>query len=312
MDDLHRAPGDGDRAALRLRIQQAVADGRISAVDGDIRLTNVASAQSLTELSLIARDLDQLDAARAAAAAQAPETSLAAPSEYAVPVEASSGSSGRLVPLLILGLVFSLVVAGAIALFVFSSSSGKDEIGDQPPVAADVETPAGDQTGEPGSEDPAEPGEDPAAGPFERTEAGITALLEQYEQRFGTTKATEFSMYEDYAIVRVPVPGKSRDAGWLYRAGEWSEFGGVRASFPGTEVVDLTKLDVPALIRNMSRAKRTLNVEDATISHVSINFRPAFDDVPNVRIYASNTFSESGYLATTLKGVVVRSYPYSR
>lgn len=313
MDDLHRAPGDGDRAPLRKRIEQAVADGRISSVDGDIRLTNVASAQSLTELSLIARDLDQLDAARAAAETPAPAPVTGVAPQVSSSVPAPATSSGRLVPLLILGVVFALVVAGGIALFVYSSGSGKDEIGDQPPVAADRETPSGQAPGEPGSEEPDEPdqpGDSPA--PFVRDEAGIKALLTQYRSRFGTIKATELTMYEDYAIVRVPVPGKARDAGWIYRDGQWTEFGGVRATFPGTRIVDLSKLDVAAVLKNMSKAKRSLNVEDATISHVSIDFRDGFDDVPNVRVYASNQFGESGYLATTLGGAVVRSYPYSR
>ncbi|MCX6396640.1 MAG: hypothetical protein NTV23_09150 [Propionibacteriales bacterium] len=306
MDDLHRAPGEGDRKQLRERINRAVASGQIGAVDGDIRLANVSSAQSLTELSLIARDLDQLEAARAqtvraaAVAAPAPAQSEAAP--FTPPPGQPAAS--RFVPLVILGVVVFLVLVGVAGLFVFSTSSNNEVGAEQPPFVVESAS-AGDPV-------PAGPGDPVTVVRFERTAAGITTFLRQYRDRFGTARATELTMYEDYAIVRVPVPGRDRDAGWIYRDGGWTEFGGVRATSPGTRVVDLTRLDVAALLRTMGRAKRSLDVEDATISHVSIDFRSAFDDVPNVRVYASNTFGESGYLATTLSGTLVRSYPYSR
>lgn len=309
MNDEHRAPGDGDRKPVRDRIARALADGRISAADAEIRLANVANAQSLTELSLLTRDLDQIEAAAAAARRAAEPTTTAAPTpSYAAPV-ATRSSSGRLVPLLILGLVLSLVVAGGIALFVFSASDGKDEIGVAP--QQEQVTPGAPRT--PGTSSPGG-GEEPspAVVRFERTAEGIKEFLATYRKQFSTTRATELTMYSDYAIVRVPVPGKKRDAGWIYRDGAWSEFGGVRATMLGAESVDLARLDVAALIRNMAKAERTLKVEDPEISHVSIDFRSTFDDVPNVRIYASNEFSESGYLATDLRGKILRSYPYDR
>lgn len=305
-ENLHRAPGDGDRAPLRERIRTAVAEGRISSVDGDIRLNNLASAQSLTELSLIARDLDQLDAAQATT--ERPTAPPPSETQYATPVTAGRESSGRLVPLLILGMVVSLVVAGAVAVFLFSSGSGKDEIGDQPPVAADRETPAAPEepgTGAPGSEP------EPATTPFELSAAGIEGFIALYRERFSTTKVTDLTFYPDYVIVRVPVPGKKRDAGWLYRDGRWSDFGGVRAVFPGTVPVDITRLEIPALMRNIAKARRSLNVEEGKVSHVGIDYRPQFDEAPNVNIYVSNQYSESGYLATDLDGKVERSYPFS-
>lgn len=313
MDDLHSAPGEKDRQRLRERIQQAVAAGRISAADGDIRLTNVSSAQSLTELSLLARDLDQLDAS--VAAAERAAVPVAAPAPVAAPYGApvASASSGRLVPLMILGVVVALVVAGAVALFVFSAGSDKDEIGDDPGASQVAETPGIPKPPTIPGNDP-EPGDDtPPVVAFERTTDGIRSMLASYKEKFGTTRTTDLTMYDNYVIARVPVPGKARDEGFMFRDGVWESWGGgIRATSPGTEVLDLRRLDIAALLKNMAKAKRTLNVEGATISHVSMDFRSVFDDVPNVRIYASNTFGESGYLATTLQGSVVRSYPYSR
>ena len=80
---------------------------------------------------------------------------------------------------------------------------------------------------------------------------------------------------------------------------------------PGSAAVDTNKLDVPALMRNIATARRTLNVEDYSLTYVNIDDRPDFDDGPIVNIYVSNEFHESGYLATTLDGQVERAYPYS-
>lgn len=303
MDDLNRSPGERDRKPVRDRIERAVAQGRISSVDGDIRLANVSSAQSLTDLSLIARDLDQLDAAEAVAA-----RATVSPAEPVAPtvsatMPAAAAPSGRLVPLLILGLVLALVVAGGIALFVFSSSSGKDEIGVLPPSVQEQEASGGGGG--------AEPDGGSAAEPFQLTSSGVQAFFTLYRQKFSTTNVVDLTMYDDYVVVRVPVTGKDRSSGWLYRDGDWSDFGGVSANFPGSAPVNLRKLDVAALMRNIDKARRTLNVEDYNLTYVSISYRPDFDPAPNVNIYVSNEFRESGYLATTLSGKVERAYPFS-
>ena len=105
--------------------------------------------------------------------------------------------------------------------------------------------------------------------------------------------------------------GKARSTGWTYRqASGFTEFGGTRANFPGAATVDLARLDVAKMFANIARAKRTLNVEDGTPSHVNIDYRPQFDPAANVNIYLSNSFGESGYLATRLDGRVERAYPY--
>ena len=62
VDDLQRPPGDSDRERVATRINRVHDEGRISAADRDIRLGNVRSAQSMAELDLMTRDLDQLEA----------------------------------------------------------------------------------------------------------------------------------------------------------------------------------------------------------------------------------------------------------
>ena len=90
----------------------------------------------------------------------------------------------------------------------------------------------------------------------------------------------------------------------------WTDFGGVSANFPGSTAVDTRRLDVPALMHNIARARRTLRVGQVNQTYVNIDYRPQVDHAPNVNVYVSNKFHESGYLATGLDGTVERSYPY--
>ena len=95
----------------------------------------------------------------------------------------------------------------------------------------------------------------------------------------------ELTFYQDYVIVNVPVPGKARQEGWLYRQGTWTGFGGIRATFPGSKVVDTNRLNIPALTRNIARARNSLNVEKPAQAYVIIRFIERVDTVPSVDIH---------------------------
>ena len=62
MDDLQRQPSDKDREQLESRIKRVHDEGRIGTADRDIRLGNVRSAQSMTELDLMTRELERFRA----------------------------------------------------------------------------------------------------------------------------------------------------------------------------------------------------------------------------------------------------------
>jgi len=309
MDDQSRAPRDSDRSPVRDRIKRAVADGRIGAADGDIRLRNVDSARSMGELGLIVRDLDQLEASIAPAAAA---------TGYATPAStiaaAASGSGRTLVPVIVAVVVLAVLGAGVGAVLVFrtSGSPSATQLGDPVPLTAEASPsvePTDHSTGPSAGETA---GETPANPAYSLSADGIRTFLTTYRQRFGTTRAVTATFYGDYVVVQVPVAGSKRHSGWVYRqASGFSDFGGVTANFPGSAAVDLKKLDVAALMRNLSRAKRVLHVASANQAYVTIDYRPQFDPAPNVNIYLSNTYNESGYLATRLNGAVERTYPYS-
>ena len=293
---------------MAARITRACDEGRIGAADRDIRLGNVRSAQSMAELDLMSRDLDQLEAAFPASttAGGVPGTPWGTfdPKSVKRSVDVTASGSPRRFAV-ILGVVVALVllVGAAVAVVGYSLSTSSGD--------GSSEAPAASAPGQPDSPDDADVG--PPEPGYELTASGISDFLATYRQKFGTSLVMDLTLYDDYAIVNVPVPGKARQSGWLFRNDSgWTSFGGVRATFPGSVAVDTNRLDIPALVRNIARARRTLNVESPAQAYVIIRFIPRIDEAPSVDIHVTNRFQESGYLATTLDGKVERSYPYAR
>jgi hypothetical protein len=319
VDDVHRKPKDDERDAVVARIKRASREGRISDPDRDIRLGNVGTAQSVWELDLIARELDQLEAVAppvvSPVAAPTPQDTPATapgPAYPPVPGTASrppdrppgkrSGSPAGLVAIVVT--VLTLIAVGAVVVVAIRTIQG---------LTQDAVNEATDRAADPGAE-PADsdPGSDPTAAKYGLTKSGINGFLKLYRERFGTNRVVDLTMYEDYAIVNVPKP-KSRQESWVYRpASGFSSFGGVRATFPGARPVSTNRLAVPALVRNISRARARLNVEDPTQTYVILRFIPRSERVPSVNIYVGNEFNESGYMATTMAGKVKSTYPFRR
>lgn len=329
MDDPQARPTDRERDALTARINQAAAAGRISTADRDIRLGNVRSAQSRTELDLMNRDLDQLEAsfptsapaAAPPATASVPAGATPASSPYGAfdPDAASSPLAGVntritgtrrswILTAVIAGV--ALVLAGVLGLIAFIGHAVSDS--DSTPTAL---PPA--QTGDASPTDVDAPSSVPSAGgdpssTYALNARGINGFLAAYGKKFHTTQVVQLVLYGDYAIVDVPVAGgQGRKVGWIFRKGAgWSSFGGVTAVFPGARPVDTRKLDVAALVRNIGRARATLKVETPTQTYAIVRYIPRVDQAPRVDVHVANGFNESGYLATQLDGTVVRAYLY--
>jgi hypothetical protein len=314
MDDPQRKPGERDRSALVARIKRVAEQGRIGAADRDIRLGNVASAQTMAELDLMSRDLDQLEAtlssaaAPAAASAPAAATSPLGPAslpladeltDKAVDTAKATARSIGVVTLAIVVLV--LVGAGVSAVLAFRTSSGSSG-----PVEV-LQTPSPIISGS-----VAPTGPDDTGAAYALTGPGIRSFLDRYQAQFHTTEVVDLTMYGDYVVFQVPVPGKARHEGWLYRnASGFTSLGGISANFPGAVPVDTRRLAIAPLLRNIAQARATLGVEDPTTTYVIVRHYRSSDEAPSVDIHVSNDFHESGYLATTLDGSVKRAYPYS-
>jgi hypothetical protein len=307
VDDLHDPPSDSERNDLEARVRAAADAGRISAADRDIRLGNVRSAQSRTELDLMRRDLDQLDASVAPTAPAAPYSTFDPAEAGKGPTVEVSGSPRAALTVVavvvaVLGVVAAIV---AVAAHHVTSSTAPSTL---PPAQSSTADPVDTETSPPSSASSTGPG----ATTYSLSAAGIRSFLATYQKKFGTSRVVDLVMYPTYAVVDVPVAGgRGRQQGWVYRQGAgWTGFGGVRAVFPGSSTVDTRQLDVDALVRNIRRARATLKVEQPTQSYVILRFVPQFDPVPSVDIHVANSFNESGYLATRLDGTVERAYPF--
>lgn len=313
MDDPQRRPGDRDRSALVARIRSAADQGRISSADRDIRLANVASAQTMTELDLIGRDLDQLEAVLPAAAAAVPTATGPMPTALAdqltdKAVDVAKGTArsfGWRAAVIVVIAVIGVASSAVVAFRSSDNSSGADvELFSPEPIPTDVAV-------EPSDDPSANPGDDGPGGDsaYALTVIGVRSFIAAYRAKFDTTMVVDLTLYGDYAVVNVPQP-KNRHAGYLYRNGEWQDFGGVMTNFPGAQPVDLRRLDIGALAHNIVKARRTLNVEDPTQTYAIVRYYTSGDEVPSVDIHVANEFGESGYLATTLDGSVERAYPF--
>lgn len=316
VDDTQRQPKDGDRDPVSARITAAHDQGLIGAADRDIRLGNVRSAATMAELDMLSRELDQLGAALPASTIAAPGVPAERPWSRLDFGKARDESVGATDPtpgnLPLRSLVVSLAVVLALALAiggfaVFLSSRGEESVAEGPAAAPGGQ---GDPSSEPsGSTSPGKPATPRSS--YSLSAAGIRGFLQTYRKRFATTRVVDLTLYADYVIVQVPVPGKARQQGWIYRdKSGFTDFGGIRAVFPGAQVVDTRRLDVDALVRNIRRARNTLNVEKPAQAYVIIGYSRSAEQAPRVDVHLSNEFQESGYLATRLDGTVDRAFPF--
>ena len=345
VSDPQSRPRDGDRKSAVEQVDQAYAEGRITAADRALRVGNIENAATLGELDVVVRDL-KLEPGEVApqmippppiqpapiqpspptppqAAPSAPGQSLppppvsvqagsaGAPQWTSETLRASSSSSGSGLRVVILAIVGLVVLVSVGAIFFVANVVG--DVADDVTSATDpfeFTDPVEPQTLFPPSDDPTvEPSE-----PVDRlalTVAGLRWFVGRHEEQFGTTRTLGVTVWADRASIDRSVHGGRRLERWMYDDGEFVKFGSVTTNSRGTEVVDLRNLRLKPLVANIARAKRTLNVEKPETIYVIIG-DDSLGGGPEARIYVSNQYNESGYMATTFGGRVVRSYPFQR
>lgn len=336
MSDPQSRPRDGDRKRAVEQVDAAYADGRITAADRALRVGNVESAATLGELDLVVRDLkpepggqllpEWLEQAQPQTQPQnqlqnraqmaPPPPPPPPPPGPAQPGSAQPGSAQhsqtfrvtrprrpatgfRIGVMVVVGLMVLLSVGGSL-LVANIADNGSVDTGIGPFEFDDpIDLPT---TG---------PIASPAA-PVDKlalTEAGLRWFVGRYADEFGTTRALQVVIWADRASVDLPVQGGRRQKSWAYDDGEFAAYGSVTTNARGSSVIDLRQLRLKPLVANIRRAKRTLGVEQPETVYVIIE-DDTFGDGPEAHIYVSNKYNESGYLATTFGGRVVRSYPF--
>ena len=289
----------GHRRDVVDRLEEAFRAGKLSGPDYELRVSQARVAMTVGELEGMLRDLDAtVGHAVAPVAVVVPDlaTTMASgvmpgsagpvpePPPYGVsrpsaPMSVvtvrSSGSRGAFV----LVLVAALLVAGVgVGIFVtgkvrsvVAGSTGSDVV-----------------TRQPGQE-------------FALTEAGMRRFLRAYADKFGQAEAVSATFYRDHVVVETPRPaGGSRL--WSYRdGGTFFALGTQPRTMKGT--VDLTQIDVGALLDNVDRAPAKAHVRDhpdvmATVARTSAGIPPT------IVITVTNDAGAYGYVITNLAGRV--------
>jgi len=261
-------------AAIKV-VELACAEGQIVAADRDLRIAQLRAAQTSAEVDLA---LDSLK--RRSEPPTQPQGPMVSPSS-----DIGSGRSLPFVPLI--GGLVSVVAAIAGVVFLVNQLSG-----------VDLDPPSG---GNPGATRTPESRPSPRAADVLSRE-GFQALVAAIKAETGTTNVFDATMYPTYAVVQLPVDRETLRQYYYYWDGVMlkanESFG--RSSTPR---VDLASVDVEAMLRLVRRARRL--VEEPTIWYVIVNAPDEFDKAV-MYAYASNKYSEGGYVSADADGDVIR------
>ncbi len=300
-DDPSARARSGHRRDVVDRLETAYRGGLLSGPDYELRVSQARAAMTVGELEAMLRDLDAVvpqavssvafpvsdpGAPLATGAGATASPSSAEPPPYggtvaptpmtmSVMTVRSSGSRGAFVFVL----VAALLVAG-VGVGIFVTGKVKDVVSGvaEPEVA----------TKQPGQE-------------FALTEAGMRRFLKAYDDKFGEDEAVSATFYRDHVVVETPrAAGGSRL--WSYRdGGTFFALGTQPRTMKGT--VDLTQIDIGALLDNVDRAPAKAHVRDhpdvmATVARTSAGIPPT------IVITVTNDAGAYGYVITNLTGKV--------
>lgn len=137
------------------------------------------------------------------------------------------------------------------------------------------------------------------------SEEGLADLTEDIENATGSTKVFSVVLYPEYAVVSAPVDNSSKRYISYYWDGNLSESSkGTNSDNDRFDMKDI-KADVVEDLLNKARKL----VEGPTSNYVIVNAPGA--DGNSINAYASNDFSESGFLTADFDGNVISEHPPS-
>lgn len=277
-------------------VSQALAAGRIVPADRDIRLGQIAGAQTVGDLDLVVRDLRAAPAEPPGPPRPALLTNPAerirppgstSPEALAAAVSRLVAASPGRVPLglKLLPLAISVLVIGVVVSAVIGVA--RQVTGGAGPRATTTLVPDARA-----SRPPADV----------LSVKGFGAMLAAVRRTTGSTKAYDAVLYPGYGVLQLPVDRGTRHQE-LYRwDGALSPVGTLGTA--QDRALDLSAVDPRILVRLSERARRNL-VDDATSWYVILHDRRA-GDASVIYAYASNAYGEGGYLSATITGKVTR------
>jgi Domain of unknown function (DUF1707) len=154
----------------------------------------------------------------------------------------------------------------------------------------------------------------PAAAPIVvapaalHTPAGLRALVDAVRAEFGSTQVADLTVYPDYAVLAMPVPGApARTQSYHYQGG-FDPSGSTGSRDPGRPLVDIAAIDVDEILGLLAGAGQSLDVENPTVHYLIVR-DPGTG--PQIAVYASNNDTgRSGYLEAKPDGTVIGVHPY--
>ena len=296
-------PRDKDRDGAIRVIEAAAARGQIVDADRAKRVEEVRAAGTMAEIEMITRGLAQPEPAGVTPPSptptfetytppttvpvSGPDPSADAPVvQYGEPLTSTYGTSvatpaaaprgghtGKLVLVVVL-----IVMAGVAVPIVLGIRSLVDTVND------------GIEDLTPGNAD------------VFSTE-GLQALADDLEEETGSTQVFSATLYPGYAYMEVPAEPTGQRMYRYYWDGDLEQQGKGKAT--QTERMDLTTIRVDVIERLLERINR--RVEDATSNYVIAHAPGPTDEGAALYAYASNDFSEGGYISATIDGKVIRT-----
>ncbi len=133
---------------------------------------------------------------------------------------------------------------------------------------------------------------------------GIDQLRDDLVERTGGTEVFRAVIYPEYAVVDVPVDATSQREESLQWDGDLEEFAGKGTA--SNARVDLADVDASVVAEAVATAKSL--VEDPTMWYVIVEgpSTSLADDTAGITAYATNDYSESGFVELALDGTEVR------
>lgn len=135
--------------------------------------------------------------------------------------------------------------------------------------------------------------------PDPTTGQGLASFVEAYKDHFGDTEADEITLFPTYVVIerRPADPAAPRDDYYRYDGG-FRTIGDIPRS-PGTDIVDLSVLDLKKIAGLLAGAPQSAGVPNGRISHVTIAHGK--DGGPTVTVHVADG-PKSGYLKVTATG----------
>ena len=282
---------DADRERYVDVIETAYVDGQLGDQDRELRVSRALTAETLDELDLLTRDLQNQPVPVVVRRTPAPQVVQPAPVAAPEPVQWPVPPRTGLFPPKAIWFVVASVFGLSLVALMSAPQEPESVFGETEVSTIDWE----DRYVAP------DPG-------FRMKVGDIREMVAAYEAELGTRQAHEVVLRPKQVVVLVPADADRQGLERWSWNGSWTRVGSTQVD-GSRPLVDLGTIDAGRLVDNIRTATGALRVEDGRFSRAVLS-RQGEDAV--LEIFVGNTFNEVGSLITTPGGDIVRRQPFER